>query len=822
MSVLRPSYQSQFAQQLCKSASRGRTALRGDIASYWSDSSVKRAAIGGEIEANFERSFASLAFTYMQDKAPTLLDYMVGFQLVDRTDDNKRAVGIFGFKVGDQWIYAPVFFLSGDLKGHELMYLKNQDTFVPLKENWVNYLMSKRPQILGKGTSQTPKQLGMLEPDLNSLRTPPSGGKFASDMRVPPRLQEWAKSAMSNLGSWATVSPKRMEKYAGLDARLDMRKVLAADIRLIKLAVKASSDYPGVKAAFDDLYGSRLFRNLLLDMQKAAVASEKMAGSVLRARSAPLAKSAAADEFKKLEVITDRTITQNIPDMSESDREKLLRDGYLIHDHRDGDEVSVAYNTQVQLTLVNPDTTDVYDVLVRPDGYKRCLVVHNPVGGKGRNNFVTLIGLEGKNKWENCKSGDVFVKEQARSKSDVEEYADWFEGLSDVGLSVDAKYSIVSDRGSGTCVFKVLEKVEDDLYRVDWEDYCSDVCRVSGDGPYYSDNFIRMNQRKGSTFRVIGGVLYVPPNTKAIKVSDAPKCEKCKATRDECDCNYFHSDYSSSHELHPGNLVDIQSEFLRKTAQSSDWSQLKVWTDGHEVFINSRRMAKLASLIHLVQDHGLRVKQARYILREADRLSAQPGGAYRCVVKYAQPYSGDFGPYEAMQGPSAGSFPEPTYGTDPAYGGIPSQQPQSEMMNVPDMSAANTDPSTYDNSPESLMDPMAMQVASQGQQQGQKEIFDTTMVASLLRAIREDTIVDRYLGDLVKALDRLGRILFQFYWHNDQFRDRYGKQDMPELEDTIRNSFEVLGDLVLFLKEKTIGPLSPGEMGSPVLQGTSS
>ena len=46
-----------------------------------------------------------------------------------------------------------------------------------------------------------------------------------------------------------------------------------------------------------------------------------------------------------------------------------------------------------------------------------------------------------------------------------------------------------------------------------------------------------------------------------------------------------------------------------------------------------------------------------------------------------------------------------------------------------------------------------------------------------------------------------------FYWHNEEFKDRYGKQDLPELEDTLRNSFEILGDLVLFLKQKTIDPM---------------
>ena len=72
-------------------------------------------------------------------------------------------------------------------------------------------------------------------------------------------------------------------------------------------------------------------------------------------------------------------------------------------------------------------------------------------------------------------------------------------------------------------------------------------------------------------------------------------------------------------------------------------------------------------------------------------------------------------------------------------------------------------------------------------------------------------MVDKYLSDLMKGMDRVGRIMFMFYWHQDDFADRYGKTDLPELEDSLRNTFEALGDLVLFLKQKSIE--SPEDVG---------
>jgi len=149
------------------------------------DGFFKFASSEGGNEQGFEQAFSSLAYAYLKDKAPRLLDFMVGFQLVERNDDNTKAMGVFGFRVGDQWLYAPVFFLNGDLKGHELLYIKKQDSFVPMKENWVNYLMSRKPHVLGEGSDQDTHQLGGYQPDVQNLSISPAVGigKQRGDLR---------------------------------------------------------------------------------------------------------------------------------------------------------------------------------------------------------------------------------------------------------------------------------------------------------------------------------------------------------------------------------------------------------------------------------------------------------------------------------------------------------------------------------------------------------------------------------------------------------------------------------------------------------------
>jgi hypothetical protein len=137
-------------------------------------------AIGGmDSETSFEQAVGSLAHSYFRGKAPGLLGYQVGFQLLERNEDNTRAVGVFGFKVGPSCLYAPVFFLNGNLEGHELLFLKNQDMFVPLTEGWRDYLLPQNPPELGTKVSRGSRELGVLPPDIQQLKRNPY--KFASE-----------------------------------------------------------------------------------------------------------------------------------------------------------------------------------------------------------------------------------------------------------------------------------------------------------------------------------------------------------------------------------------------------------------------------------------------------------------------------------------------------------------------------------------------------------------------------------------------------------------------------------------------------------------
>ena len=48
-------------------------------------------------QRQFEDDFGSLAYQFVNDRAPALVPYMLGFEVVDRNEDGSKAVGIFGY-----------------------------------------------------------------------------------------------------------------------------------------------------------------------------------------------------------------------------------------------------------------------------------------------------------------------------------------------------------------------------------------------------------------------------------------------------------------------------------------------------------------------------------------------------------------------------------------------------------------------------------------------------------------------------------------------------------------------------------------------------
>jgi hypothetical protein len=92
----------------------------------------------------------------------------------------------------------------------------------------------------------------------------------------------------------------------------------------------------------------------------------------------------------------------------------------------------------------------------------------------------------------------------------------------------------------------------------------------------------------------------------------------------------------------------------------------------------------------------------------------------------------------------------------------------------------------------------------QAAQSGERNVFDVANISELINRADIDTPLDQYMADLQMALDRLGRIYFLMLFHGDKFSERFSQEDLPSMEESVRNTFLNLGELILKLKERKI------------------
>jgi len=792
--------------------------------------SVKTAELGGHGgDIGFEQAMSNLAHAALRENAPGLLDYEVGFQLVDSNEDHTKAIGIFAFKVGSQWLYGPVFYLNGKLKGNEMVYLKNQDMFVPMSEKWLNYLLNRKPDILGDGVTRNSASLGVSYPDLNAMRHSPQT-KFGS-----AELKKAIDDVLPAM--FATASLDVNATFAKLAATLNLPGFLkSASLSTVERFVGLCHEMPELAVYFDNTYGLSHVSEAI----KTAAARRPCTSVLTTPRPRTQVKTGTVlGDSRKLHPIKSGALKVVVPDPNDSaapeglspeEQERLFQDKILIKDERDDEEVSVPYNVQVSQRLQNPTETGLYDVLTKPHEFERCLVVIGPLGPDGRKPFATVIRTGDSADWVNTPTTEIWVSEQATR----EEFKEWWEGLKTAdSLSTDgAKYVLIGPTGDATLAFSVssafgtAESVGE-TYRVRFDDYVSrkqtwGMPRLSRYPEWETSEpdgeHVHLNGKRGTKLRAFRGNVYVPEGFKLIKVK--PSWHDC------CDTGS-----SKKSPLRPGNLLDVQMSIMNSKlgpvagdekqaaafplasaveAQAfylTKTAALSVIVDGPDVTINGQRMGPIDAVTHLVRDHALREKFARHALKQAS-----VRGKFTCRLAYPE-YVKQANGYLTGGGQTAPAIPEPQVGGDSTFGSsIPTQSPMQEFLPVPGMEGSNTDPSTYDpKSPiKGGLQPREMQAIQSSLQSGQKEVIDTTVISNMLKTVRDDSMIDKYMGPLLHGLDALCRILFFFYWHGEEFADRFGKQDLPELEDGLRNTIDSMGDVCIYLRKKSVDPYPGG------------
>ena len=791
---------------------------------------VKQASLGGDPDQPFELAFASLAHTYLKDKAPSLVDHVVGFQLLDSSQDKKKAVGIFGAKVGNKWVYCPMFFLNGEMKGHELMWVKDQNIFLPLKENWINFIMGSQPRSLGDPARVTRQQSGERQPDLTPFIRPPYG-KYA--MEQPELVGDWGLDAVRSFAKLA-LSPAERPTFAEIKAAIPTLPSLLAEIpALAKVASHWAISCPQFewslermhgRAAVDAMYKSAESYSATPHMsllKSAELQAVQDGGSLLTGLQ--LTELPVKTAQSKLDIRVG--INSNSSDLSDTARSQLLRDGVLVMDKRAAEEISVAFDEGTPSAMANPTSDGQYKVLLANGELVRCLVVLNPIesrdsGGKA---IVVAVGTGREKEFTVCRRSDVFVVDGQSEKMDKTTVDGVTSGLPAVkSLEVGAGYLLFLPNSRTVGVVHVQEKTSTRKYKVKFNNYCSsqDPVRSSQSDilnpavpvippylPVAESNkteftYIEINTREGAGVQFVGDTLLIPASTKVMKLY---------AGRGE----NSHWELPDNEQLTLGDLLSAQEKLTNNTTglrvvRRGDNFSVEAGRSKLGSFGPSREFSKLAAFSHLMTQHGLNEQSAKYLISRADE-----GLVASCRVKYAAGYGGN--PYLSEDYVGGPAFPEAQYsGADP-YSGATIMESQEQSAPVDSLQSQPPEMSPMELHTQQP-DMELMKQTTDAANKGQRELFDTSALKGLLKTVREDSLINRHLPPLMTALDKCGRLLFLFYWHGKAFENRYGKSDTPELEDMLRSVFEAVGDLVLFLREKEIRPFGAGESFSPDIE----
>lgn len=748
-------------------------------------------------DMQFEQDFSKIAFSFVQDKAPGLMKYLLGFEIVERSDDGSRAVGIFGFKVGNDYYYVPAFFLNNSVKGVDMILNKRTNSFIPLTEEWVNEITNRQAVELGSGASDDVQQ-DFEDPDFDFLQHPSSGPLGYHNVKASEANEPWSFSE-----AWDKIVDKT--KYAAAHDK-EFNEAWAGFVRSASGAgtrtKQASAD--SVKDYISKIGGPKAVASIMQSLENIKFAEAAM--SFYDAPSAFYTDKFASDCYlirKQAEDAPkfDVRVTDT-PRGTEDDRD-IVENGFTITDKRKDSEKSVAYSTEYTKYMANPEKPGVYEVLMPGGEFKkgyvlaedsivsadcspscdtecvpaspsrstrRTVKVYFPDDDRCATSYDGMNGVFVKSTSDN--GGPKKAYDEASSIGDVEKGDrillvgpdDTFIGPVDVGEFVGAKDSRPAFQCGINC------------------------------GNMWSVDTIEVADFNGRPKRSSGSLI-VPSDWK---------CLKLYRRREKREGETWH-DYdinTKSEDVYLGSSSTMFDTLLKNahhilSVGHSD-GEFRLSLDRNSA---SEPLSFKEACIALVTRAGLGYDQAKRMLK-----SSEARGRNEYIVKFAQsPFVG-----VSMQQPQM-----PDSYTDP-YTGMPTYQmpyvdeTQGQLTGVP-----GNDP--YENvygenvggemsqNQEMPIDQEAQALAEQAAQIGQKNVFDQATIGGLSRVYDTGTVIDSYIPQFMESLDRLGRILFLYYWKHDDFISRYGTDDVVEMEDVLRSTFKTLGKLTLDLKRKTVG-----------------
>ena len=715
-------------------------------------------------DQDVEKAFLDQAYMFIQNKATPLMKppYRLGFEIVFKNDANSRMVGIFAFKVGSELLYAPAFFINGSIKGTDLLYRHRNKSFVPLTNEWANYLLGMQENKLGQGISKEDAQI-----------TSAGGGIDMERLAYPPSYNGSSKSA-----SYAAL----VEANDGLPSGKDVLESLSAELlkessdkSLVRKFILEDGGYSAVELLTDSMaknanFAQAVDKHVGLDNVLVQGLNE------VSMADAAFFKSCQKDTSVQLHM---GFLNDNIKEASEG----LSQKGYVITDKRaSSDVVDKVYNGEHEGEFSGPSEAGIYQVLNKDGTYSKCLVAPcNELDlcsshvvwdtsdysgcsyGKSSPSYV-VVDLSNK-EHGTFKSDDIVT---VNSGDDDATFADEdIESDFSDTPSVGKHYKLLDVSGKDrdktlSRKFYVRNKVDSangvDKYEIDWS---------SGPESSYGDAYVlTLNpdyegaDYESRTFQK-GSVVFVEVKDRSGKLTLA-----------------------NNDDLY--NFVTGGTKIKKASLHSRSMGYYVIKTASY----TSPELSELSTICSLIGNEGMSENLAESLVKKASKEG---------VTTF-------YYPELEKKAFSFGEVPEFYQDVDEDFN-ISRESPQSVSI-IADSdegqlpSSRIGDSMKFENGDE-LGESGPMELAQLADEMGASSLFDHGVVGSLAKTYDSSLLVEKYMPDLESALDKLGRMIFLFYWKPEDFSNLYGSDDQASLENLLLSNFKSFGELVLELLKKT-------------------
>lgn len=755
-------------------------------------------------EQTFESSLATIGRTYLASKAPNLFAHEIGFQVLDKSEDNDRAVGVFGFRVGRRILYVPLFYRDGVVKGTEQLRDPKSKLTVPLTDNWVNYFVSKGPDEGGEAVDRN-RRKGTSEPSLWQLKYPPT--KYAAD-----------ESVLAHLAGAIGRPPRPFS--AGGD--FDLLKAAAACDRVLAGLDAWVRRYDWFADALASHYGRDKVALCLEASARRKAAAAAALPAILKPSGGVLelpAKTAAVTVVRVSVARLHATPLHPSLDLSESERSELASGRNAYRDSRGESDTSkseplVGAKSDGDLTC-NPPESGVYGVLDEVGRVVRCAVVCEFAAfGHKHAGLCLVVPLEGKKGYKLTHRNQLWCHGQA----DHQAYRDWVASLPEFKEpSEHATYVAFDNNCAATAPFH-CGPGGDCHPTGSWE--------AKDDAPYWAPRDVQSDPELRHLFespradslawkvRVLEGMhgkkmvvsgkrVYLPEGSRLLKLERG----------------------DSPFEPAQGSTPDWLLARMRKSAsEGAKVLHARLAGDGGVSYEDPRDGSRRKSATvtdfeaDLVELHGLSVPAARAFV-----VALSKNASHAELVKYAAPYAGM---PEVGLSQSAGNAPSVDLEPWTNPGGfaddvVPTETsnhlavPIDDLMEQPgarerykpypvqDGIMADV-PGVGNGSEPAGPSEADVRMVADAARTGRKELFDTASLGALVKYTRLPSLLDKAKPKLLKTVTEIGDLLGHMYWNEDEWSERFGQSELGPLEDQLRGLFEGLGEAYLTLHEKAV------------------